>query len=345
MEKNSFFLPLTVNEMYAGFVLTEDMAGYENIVVTDQNIPSNCKELTVSITGNYLRQIVLLMENSSLNVQTINILLFKDFNKINYVGLNDGKAVEFIKHGIAHYEIVDLSGYGNALYVDSCGDLKKNIDRAVKIEIRTFKNGDGSNWTVVHTSPKWEKKIATHNSLTYSDYYHGNFDNIKNRHAKCQNISVVEQYEKGIRMFDFRVRWNDKTNKPIVAHGLVEFTADIEAELAYLNTKPNVFVKIMLENFGASDAIKEKDYEWFRNEYMPHLLRDYPNIKFVGGYTKKGDVKLVDIANVPENEEYIDSGGLTAPLKYAKENNWKNKEKINYSSWSFFDFIDIGLDL
>ena len=36
---------------------------------------------------------------------------------------------------------------------------------------------------------------------------------------------------------------------------------------------------------------------------------------------------------------------ITTPKDYAEDNNHKNKNKINYDTWSLFDFIEIGLDL
>ena len=54
---------------------------------------------------------------------------------------------------------------------------------------------------------------------------------------------------------------------------------------------------------------------------------------------------IVNIAEDPPYEQYVDKEGLTTPKDYAEDNNHKNKNKINYDTWSLFDFIEIGLDL
>lgn len=345
--KNDYYSPLDVTSYYIGLDITPEMVNAKNIVAIDTATISYADELTVNIHGEYLSEAVASMGADALRVQIIYVLLRKNtIKKISYVGKNSGRNIPFSKHGLVYSEIADLSGYGNALYVDSYGDLKKNIERTVKIEIRTFKLPDGSNWTTVYTNPKWEKKLGTHNSLAYGEYKHSGFDNIKGKYSRCQTLTVQEQYEKGVRMFDVRVRRDDDTGKPMAAHGMIGFETDVEECLSFLNSKPNIFIRLMLENqnFIIEDK-RTKHFSWFKNEYVPHLLRDYPNLKFVRGRAKYDDEKLVDIAEEPPYEQYVDKGGLTTPKDYAEDNNHKNKNKINYDTWSLFDFIEIGLDL
>lgn len=40
--------------------------------------------------------------------------------------------------------------------------------------------------------------------------------------GKCQNLSLKEQYEFGVRFFDLRIRFDEEAT-PYFAHGLLEF--------------------------------------------------------------------------------------------------------------------------
>lgn len=62
------------------------------------------------------------------------------------------------------------------------------------------------------------KKIATHNSATGENGY--SWTKLVSLFSKCQNKTLIEQYNVGVRLFDIRVR---KTNRGLVcAHGLWE---------------------------------------------------------------------------------------------------------------------------
>lgn len=66
--------------------------------------------------------------------------------------------------------------------------------------------------------------------------------------AKCQRLSIQEQYEMGVRCFDLRVKWID--GKMVVAHGIVQYDIDAQQvvdDLIWLNEKGDCFVRLIHE--------------------------------------------------------------------------------------------------
>ena len=64
-------------------------------------------------------------------------------------------------------------------------------------------------------------KLGTHNSMTYLKPT-GLVQIIAWNTGKCQNLSLKEQYEFGVRFFDLRIRFDEEAT-PYFAHGLLEF--------------------------------------------------------------------------------------------------------------------------
>ena len=126
----------------------------------------------------------------------------------------------------------------------------------------------------------------------------------------------------------------------------MEYTTDVAGNLKFLNERPGIIVRILLENslapFGSDGDLQ---YDWFRLTFAD-FEHKYSNIKFVNGRAKDGWVKLVGIADEPPGyKEYVSSGARPKPKKYAETNNKYLKVHINYCTWSAYDFIDIDLDL
>lgn len=187
-----------------------------------------------------------------------------------------------------------------------------------------------------------EGKIASHNSLTYAETENGNKRIIKRRN-RCQRLDIRQQYEIGVRMFDFRVR-KGINGKPQAAHGRIRYKANVEKELAYLNSQGNVIVRIMLENRRLPRQ-RKKDFKWF-DAYVREIVQKYPNIEFVGGYSSRGDGKAaVFLPDEPQINQYVWRRTsilniIPKPLKYATDNNEGNSRFINDSVWSMFDFVE-----
>lgn len=144
-------------------------------------------------------------------------------------------------------------------------------------------------------------------------------------------------------MFDFRVR-PDKDGKAQAAHGRIVYDVNLEKEYEWLNSKADVWIRIMIEN-SRLPWKKDSYFEWFR-KYTAELVKKYPNIRFVGGYGARGGGQVADkLPHQPQINQYIWSissgnGIVPAPERFAKENNIKNKTMINNESWSMFDFVE-----
>ena len=148
------YLDLYVDEKNIGFDITPSMVGYDAVVVIDNTTPTNCNILSVNIQDAYLRKVLETMGGANLYVLTCYVHLFKtNVNQVTFNAKRDGQLVELAKMDEYYYGINDLTGKGNALYVDSHGFFAKPVQRNIKFEIRTFRRPDGSNWTVAYTYP------------------------------------------------------------------------------------------------------------------------------------------------------------------------------------------------
>lgn len=78
-----------------------------------------------------------------------------------------------------------------------------------------------------------EQYIATHNSGT-GEMGYGWWSFLYAPFAKCQSKTLVEQYKKGVRLFDLRIRKNKK-GLWVFAHGLWESLDSIGYALSDLN--------------------------------------------------------------------------------------------------------------
>lgn len=195
-------------------------------------------------------------------------------------------------------------------------------------------------------------KLASHNTMTYlkpSNILLYPFRFI----AQCQKLSIDEQINHGVRLFDFRISF-DKRGNPIFTHGLMKFKLpkgitihSILFKLDCLACNEDVWIRIINE--------KDKDYECF-SLYCGALERSYKNIKFYGGYNKKGWKLLYSFKNQQPNviDKYASwnndvlnrgTGWLfddVWPWIYAKLNNKKWRKKYaNFDGFLMQDFIGI----
>lgn len=95
--------------------------------------------------------------------------------------------------------------------------------------------------------------------------------------AQCQDLSLEEQYNFGVRCFDLRIRF-DKKNNPIIAHGIIEYGKLSDNDLKYLNNKKDVCIRLIHE-VRTKKQYTEKSKNLFIN-LCKDLLTKYSNIKF-----------------------------------------------------------------
>lgn len=185
-------------------------------------------------------------------------------------------------------------------------------------------------------------KLATHNSLSYirPQWWARPFNFI----SKCQSMSIQEQYDFGVRYFDIRIWF--KGEKVISRHGLAFYDIDVYDVLDYLNTKSETVVKLVLENWREKDCRYDDRFISFVEE----VVKNYPNIKFVGGIKKIPWTRIVPkLSDVPvrdcfekfgddKNEIYCPKWNALHKNRYHWQiANWAHDDKYN-----MFDFIEIG---
>ena len=136
-------------------------------------------------------------------------------------------------------------------------------------------------------------KIASHDTMSYLPIKQWYLKPVAFA-ARCQSVSLEEQFDQyGVRAFDFRI-WFDKNNNPVFSHGAAIFIEDVYDTLEYLDSKNQlIYVRIMLEE----DKLRNKksnilDIENLFIDFCNSIERDYKNIKFYGGY-RKFDYKIL----------------------------------------------------
>lgn len=180
-------------------------------------------------------------------------------------------------------------------------------------------------------------KLGTHNSLSYlpCQWYFKPF----NFMAKCQNLTITEQYNLGVRYFDIRVKYN-KNNIAKSGHGLASYNVLIDDVLDLLEQQnEKVIVRLFLENnfFNPTkhDEIFKKDIDKWMNKYK--------NITFVNGgcrYKWKAFVPQSIEVEICHAEYWKMKFCIPFPLYWAKRNNMALKAKMNDELYSIFDFVE-----
>lgn len=135
--------------------------------------------------------------------------------------------------------------------------------------------------------------LGSHNSLSYLPCKRW-WMYLINWAAKCQSKTLSEQFHDGVRYFDIRVRF-DKNDKPVFAHGLIEYKGVVENYIALLNEiarvhQEDIYVRFVLE-FN-----KEPD-DYFNqckllNNFIANLRDEYTNIIYDYSMTKWNEEEL-----------------------------------------------------
>lgn len=183
-------------------------------------------------------------------------------------------------------------------------------------------------------------KLGTHNSMTYLKPKHWWLYPFKFI-AQCQDLTIEEQYEFGIRNFDLRISYT-KDGELEFRHGLIAYKGDVLKTLEYLNSRSEpVYVKFWLE-CTKEDLRQEELFKFDCKSFE----EQYSNIKFYGGKSKAKS-NLYNFKNT-EPQHNSKFASLQPPLiddlwpkLYAKLHNKKTKEKYN-TGLLVLDFVEIG---
>lgn len=181
-------------------------------------------------------------------------------------------------------------------------------------------------------------KIGTHNTMTYlkpKKWYLYPFRFI----ARCQSLSIKEQYDLGVRIFDIRITY-DKKGRVEFRHGLIAYKGDVYDTLAWLNShNVPIKIRILLEEGKESP---EKEFLFIRDLNRFQII--YPNLSFYEGRRKFDWKQLVKLPNLDVTQIVSSMQGNKIddlwPWLYAKLHNKENLEKYKYKEYILMDFIN-----
>lgn len=140
--------------------------------------------------------------------------------------------------------------------------------------------------------------IGSLNSMSYLKP-HSLFDKIFAWLKRTQKVDIKEQYEKyNVRAFDFHFYFVGSSKKTIFKYDGIEYeTFSIYEILNYLNSKNNVYARVVLE-----DNSKNINLEKCFIEYCQKIESIYPKIKFFGGYRENDSKHLYNFKyDTPDN--------------------------------------------
>ena len=165
--------------------------------------------------------------------------------------------------------------------------------------------------------------------------------------AKCQRLSIKEQYELGVRCFDLRVKWIG--GKMVVAHGIIQYDIDAQQvmdDLVWMNEKGDCFVR-MIHEIRTKHENTPTAKTYFRNFCMT-VENMLPRICFWNGRNLYDHSKDYEFNCEPTCEELYASVRKPKliddwwPWWYAWLNNKRIKEAGTTKDILMIDFVDIG---
>lgn len=199
--------------------------------------------------------------------------------------------------------------------------------------------------------------LATHNSVSgYPVAYPWYAKGLVNLWSKCQSLTLEDQWDLGVRYFDFRVR-KGKSGFVIVCHGLANYDITFsQALLKILGCQTNcgrgelepVYIRTIWDHTNTDGSDKEDVIENYKL-----MLEGFPSFKFTGLYDKEDDsLMYAGYHSRPSTKEYHASSfkwwNLLPPFIYSHFNNKKLHEEYkdfaeSDSSYLMLDFIQKGL--
>lgn len=195
------------------------------------------------------------------------------------------------------------------------------------------------------------KILSSHNSFTYLPVKKW-WMRLLNFAAKCQRLNIIEQYNIGVRAFDFRIRF-DKNKNLIVAHNIIEYKITKEEiisifeKLNILTQNEDIYIRIIHEVRNKKQKEKSDIKEF--QKFCANIENKYSNLKFYCGRDLLKEYNEdYHFKNNPTVAEYYASVRPPKilddwfPWIYAKINNKKLKRIQFNEDILMLDFVDIG---
>lgn len=194
-------------------------------------------------------------------------------------------------------------------------------------------------------------KLASHNSWSYLPVRKWWMRPL-NLIAKCQDKSIVQQYYDKARCFDLRLRWDEKEENFVLAHGIVTYMGRYYNDLFWLDEQAykndeEIYIRVLLEDSGkANRVIDDLFYKQCKN-----LEKRFSFIKFIGGFpVRKRWREYIYTFKTKEpsiEEHHVSVSGKWwqfVPKRWAKKNNKsvriiKEEVETIKSDFLMLDFI------
>lgn len=168
--------------------------------------------------------------------------------------------------------------------------------------------------------------LSSHNSLSYLTPKKW-WMKLLTPWAKCQNKTISQQYDAGVRYFDFRVAFSSDSSVPIFVHNIVKYRLSYKEFLnimRYLDSKGDVMIRFILDI--RKTPSKYKVIEEFFNRFLVDMSYNFQHIEIEKAIVFWSWTYLIDKGE--EIDEYHAS--VSAPwYQYVLGTKWFAKHKAH----------------
>lgn len=147
-----------------------------------------------------------------------------------------------------------------------------------------------------------KKILGAHNANTYLKPRKW-WMRLINFTSKCQKLSIEEQFEHGVRYFDFRIRYDKESGLFLNCHGLVEYTDSVNQVVlllsifACINKTETIYIRFVYDDTFNNNIDDSDLTDLFINQIYP-ILRN--NKYIIWELIKKSSWKHIDSNHRPQ---------------------------------------------
>lgn len=147
-----------------------------------------------------------------------------------------------------------------------------------------------------------KKILGAHNANTYMNPRKW-WMKLINFTSKCQKLSIDEQFEHGVRYFDFRIRYDKESGLFLNCHGLVEYTDSVNQVVlllsifACINKTETIYIRFVYDDTFNNNIDDSDLTDLFINQIYP-ILRN--NKYIIWELIKKSSWEHIDSNHRPQ---------------------------------------------
>lgn len=173
---------------------------------------------------------------------------------------------------------------------------------------------------------------GTHDSITYAETTIGSLGSY---HGKCQNLTIKEQLENGIRFFDFRLeKYNDDfrfCHDKLISYKLMFHEIFNQLKL-FLKNNPSEFIILSIKKDNGNDFTKEWE-EKYSSDAIFYSGDSFPKVSKCRG-------KIILLSRLKKATK-----GFPIPWKNnTKDQSLENKKKSYNYSYAVQDNYNVDLE-